>query len=190
LKDYVRTAENVRKLQEQTGKIKDVDRFLNKMTEFLIGVNKISADNCRSVMKRVKQLVLGQGITYESKAYGWEHGQYVGKTYVYNNSELDQFNGIEYPDRWFMKGVKCDLLTDYVELLQHAAWCENTWGVDHGNGWLLNHPLKVRCDCVVISSLLQPLVLDLTSSAENPILPILGTPSASRYPISSTKHLK
>jgi hypothetical protein len=41
-----------------------------------------------------------------------------------------------------MKGVKCDLTTDYVDLIEHAAWCENNWGRDHGNGWLLNHPLK------------------------------------------------
>ncbi|GMH76073.1 hypothetical protein TrRE_jg7558 [Triparma retinervis] len=132
--DYELSAADAKKLAIARDKITDEARFLNKMTEFLRGPNNISEANCRTVMNQVQKLIRGDGITYASNAYGWEAEKFKGKTYEYN--------GVKYPERWFMKGVKCDLGTDYVELLEHAVWCENTWGRDHGNGWLLNHPLK------------------------------------------------
>ena len=61
---------------------------------------------------------MGEGITYESKAYGWPEGCY------------------------FMKGKVIGPTDDILHLMEIAQTCEDDWGQDHGNGWLLRHPLK------------------------------------------------
>jgi hypothetical protein len=93
--------------------------YLDKFREFLVYHNKISDQNVRNVMRQVTKLATGQGVRYESAQYGWHQ-----------------------PHQIFMKGVKITPLSDFIELMKRATKAENEWGRDHGNGWLLNHPLK------------------------------------------------
>ena len=114
-------------------------------------------------MRQVTKLVMGEGIRYESKAYGWPENCY------------------------FLKGTKVGPTDDILKLMELGRECEDNWGRDHGkilllmclcwckfdvnfismhrscmfklsiaivhltlmimflqlgNGWLLNHPLK------------------------------------------------
>lgn len=86
--------------------------------DYLTEVDEISEQNRRNVMRQVKKLHMGEGITYESKAYGWPDGCY------------------------FMKGKEIGPTDDIIHLMEIAQTCEDDWGQDHGNGWLLRHPLK------------------------------------------------
>lgn len=54
----------------------------------------------------------------QSAAYGWPEGCY------------------------FKKGEKITPMSDFVELMVEGQACEDEWGRDHGNGWLISHPLK------------------------------------------------
>jgi len=92
--------------------------YLVKFKEFLIYHNKISDQNVRNVMRQVTKLATGQGVNYDSPAYGWK------------------------PHQIFMKDQPVTPLSDFVELLELAKQAEQKWGRDHGNGWLLSHPLK------------------------------------------------
>ena len=33
-------------------------------------------------------------------------------------------------------------MDDMIELMREGQECEDKWGKDHGNGWLISHPLK------------------------------------------------
>ena len=33
-------------------------------------------------------------------------------------------------------------MSDFVGLMAKGQECEDKWGRDHGNGWLISHPLK------------------------------------------------
>jgi hypothetical protein len=33
-------------------------------------------------------------------------------------------------------------MSDFIQLMQEGQDCENKYGRDHGNGWLISHPLK------------------------------------------------
>lgn len=92
--------------------------YLQKFREFLVYHNKISEQNVRNVMKQVTKLATGEGVRYESPSYGWK------------------------PNQYFQKGTPVTPLSDFVELMEMAQECEDKWGRDHGNGWLLSHPLK------------------------------------------------
>mmetsp|Transcript_28573 Transcript_28573/g.67106 ORF Transcript_28573/g.67106 Transcript_28573/m.67106 type:complete len:273 (-) Transcript_28573:403-1221(-) len=94
------------------------ENFLGKFQEFLEFENKISQQNVRSVMRQARKLASGEGIRYESPRYGWDEGCY------------------------FQRGVKITPMSDFVELMIEGQNCEDMWGRDHGNGWLLSHPLK------------------------------------------------
>lgn len=94
------------------------DDFLGKFEDYLTNVDELSHQNRRNVMKQVTKLSLGEGITYESRAYGWPDGCY------------------------FMKGKKIGPTDDILHLMEIGIQCEDDWGQDHGNGWLLRHPLK------------------------------------------------
>lgn len=41
-----------------------------------------------------------------------------------------------------MKGEKITPVSDIVALMIEGQACEDKWGRDHGNGWLISHPLK------------------------------------------------
>jgi hypothetical protein len=45
-------------------------------------------------------------------------------------------------DCYFKKGEKITPMSDFVELMIEGQACEDEWGRDHGNGWLIAHPLK------------------------------------------------
>jgi hypothetical protein len=92
--------------------------FLGKFEEYLTDVDVVSESNRRNVLRQITKLANGEGIRYDSKAYGWPEGCY------------------------FMKGVKIGPRDDILELMDMGQECENEWGRDHGNGWLLSHPLK------------------------------------------------
>jgi len=94
------------------------DNFLAKFEEFLVVHDKISHQNVRNVMRQIGKLVRGEGIRYESPRYGWPENCY------------------------FQKSVKICPLTNVVKLISEGRECEDRWGRDHGNGWLINHPLK------------------------------------------------
>ena len=69
-------------------------------------------------MRQVTKLVTGEGIRYDSRAYGWPEGCY------------------------FLKGTVVKPTDDILKLMDLGRDCEDEWGRDHGNGWLLSHPLK------------------------------------------------
>jgi hypothetical protein len=69
-------------------------------------------------MRQVSKLARGEGVRYESPKYGWAEGCY------------------------FMRGTMVTPMSDIVNLMQKAQECEDRWGRDRGNGWLLSHPLK------------------------------------------------
>uniref|UniRef100_A0A7S4UXM4 Uncharacterized protein n=2 Tax=Ditylum brightwellii TaxID=49249 RepID=A0A7S4UXM4_9STRA len=94
------------------------DNYLGKFKEFLVFHNKISEQNVRNVMRQVRKLARGEGIRYESPRYGWPENCY------------------------FMKGTLVTPLSDIVDLMEKGQECEDKWGRDHGNGWLISHPLK------------------------------------------------
>lgn len=94
------------------------DDFLGKFEDYLTEVDELSHQNRRNVMKQVTKLHMGEGITYESRAYGWPEGCY------------------------FLKGKKIGPTDDILHLMEIGIQCEDDWGQDHGNGWLLRHPLK------------------------------------------------
>lgn len=92
--------------------------FLGKFEDYLTDVDEISDSNRRNVLRQVTKLASGEGIRYDSKAYGWPEGCY------------------------FMKGVEIGPCDDILKLMDVGQQCEDDWGRDHGNGWLLSHPLK------------------------------------------------
>lgn len=92
--------------------------LFQKIKEYLSEVDSLSDQNKRNVMRQVTKLVLGEGIRYDSKAYGWPEGCY------------------------FLKGTKVEPTDDILKLMDIGRECEDEWGRDHGNGWLLSHPLK------------------------------------------------
>mmetsp|Transcript_4401 Transcript_4401/g.9774 ORF Transcript_4401/g.9774 Transcript_4401/m.9774 type:complete len:240 (-) Transcript_4401:156-875(-) len=92
--------------------------FLEKFEDYLTNIDALSEGNRRSVMRQITKLFNGQGIRYESKAYGWPEGCY------------------------FMKETEIGPTDDILNLMEIGRQCENEWGEDHGNGWLLSHPLK------------------------------------------------
>ena len=94
------------------------ENFLSKFREFLQYHDKISEQNLRNVMRQIRKLASGDGIRYESPRYGWPE------------------------DCYFKRGEKISPLSDIVQLMIEAQECEDRWGRDHGNGWLLSHPLK------------------------------------------------
>lgn len=94
------------------------DMSLPIFQEYLTEVDELSHQNRRNVVRQITKLHMGEGITYESRSYGWPDGCY------------------------FMKGKVIGPTDDILHLMEIAQTCEDDWGQDHGNGWLLRHPLK------------------------------------------------
>lgn len=92
--------------------------FVGKFEDYLTEVDTLSDQNRRNVVRQITKLAMGEGIRYESKAYGWPEGCY------------------------FLKGTKIGPTDDILKLMDIGRECEEEWGKDHGNGWLLSHPLK------------------------------------------------
>mmetsp|Transcript_10545 Transcript_10545/g.23367 ORF Transcript_10545/g.23367 Transcript_10545/m.23367 type:complete len:247 (+) Transcript_10545:132-872(+) len=92
--------------------------FLEKFEDYVTNVDTLSDQNRRNVLRQITKLATGEGIRYESKAYGWPD------------------------DCYFIKGTKVGPTDDILKLMDIGRECEDEWGRDHGNGWLLSHPLK------------------------------------------------
>ena len=86
--------------------------------EYLTQVDSISDQNRRNVLRQITKLASGEGIRYESHAYGWPEGC------------------------CFLGGVTVGPADDILKLMDIGRECEEKWGRDRGNGWLLSHPLK------------------------------------------------
>ena len=86
--------------------------------DYITQVDALSDQNKRNVLRQITKLATGEGIKYESKAYGWPEGCY------------------------FLKGTKVGPTDDILKFMDIGRECEEEWGKDHGNGWLLSHPLK------------------------------------------------
>ena len=83
--------------------------------------NKLTShppQSTQQVLRQITKLATGEGIRYESKAYGWPEGCY------------------------FLRGTVVGPTDDIPKLMELGQDCEDEWGKDHGNGWLLSHPLK------------------------------------------------
>lgn len=94
------------------------DDFLGKFEDYITEVDTLSDQNRRNVLRQITKLATGEGIRYESKAYGWPEGCY------------------------FIKGTTVGPTDDILKLMDIGRECEDEWGRDHGNGWLISHPLK------------------------------------------------
>jgi hypothetical protein len=105
---------------EQLKQLLNLPDWLEDMEEWLRTVphgngNKVvSSDNARTVMKQVRLLVAGVGITYRH----WREGT------------------------CFQEGIKIHLGMDLDALFDDAVEMENDFGRDLGNGWLLKHPIR------------------------------------------------
>mmetsp|Transcript_12970 Transcript_12970/g.32751 ORF Transcript_12970/g.32751 Transcript_12970/m.32751 type:complete len:310 (+) Transcript_12970:132-1061(+) len=123
-----KTLRKTLKIKEEEWKLSEEDReslargadenFLTKFQDFLEYEDRISHQNMRNVMRQVRKLATGEGIRYESPTYGWPE------------------------DCYFKKGEKITPMSDILELMIEGQACEDKWGRDHGNGWLISHPLK------------------------------------------------
>ena len=72
------------------------------------------------VLRQAEKLVSGQGVRYDSPTYGWDEGVV------------------------FRKGEPVTMSSDIIQVIADARDFEDEHGRDHGNGWLLNHPLRDR----------------------------------------------
>lgn len=95
-------------------KMKGDDEFLEKFEDYLTNVDVISDPNRRSVLRQITKLVLGEGISYSR----WPEGCI------------------------FLRDIKIGPTDDVLKLMDIGRECEEKWGKDLGNGWLLSHPLK------------------------------------------------
>ena len=102
--------------EEQRALLGDFD--MDALEEFLCTEHPISDDNRRQVMRQAEKLVSGQGVRYDSPTYGWDEGVV------------------------FRKGEPVTMSSDIVQIISDARDFEDEHGRDHGNGWLLNHPLR------------------------------------------------
>ena len=102
--------------EEQRALLGDFD--MDALEEFLCTEHPISDDNRRQVMRQAEKLVSGQGVRYDSPTYGWDEGVV------------------------FREGEPVTMSSDIVQIISDARDFEDEHGRDHGNGWLLNHPLR------------------------------------------------
>lgn len=81
------------------------------------GEHPISDANRRSVIRQVTKLVSGEGIYYDG-TFGWPEGKV------------------------FREDEPVTMQSDIGQIIVDAQDWENKYGRDHGNGWLMNHPLR------------------------------------------------
>mmetsp|Transcript_23262 Transcript_23262/g.69674 ORF Transcript_23262/g.69674 Transcript_23262/m.69674 type:complete len:256 (-) Transcript_23262:41-808(-) len=96
----------------------DMEAFYDFLGSTTTYHKEISPDNRRAVIRQVTKLVTGEGVHYDSPSYGWpEHVV-------------------------FRKDEPVTLQSDIEQIKEDAKAFEDKHGRDHGNGWLLNHPLQ------------------------------------------------
>ena len=98
---------------KERSKLLNRRNWFQEFRNFLTRVMEDSQDNVDSVMRKVKPLVRGKGISY----HVW--GDVV-----------------------FMEGVEVKLSDDFYTLLQQAKDFEHEHGDDGSHGWQLRHPIK------------------------------------------------
>jgi len=122
LRRFLITKQDFTKLRTLASKYR-TEYLLKKFERYLLqssyNHSAVSPANARLVMKQLIQLWKGRGIRYDSPQYAWP------------------------ADCWFMKDVCCNpFVTDLVHLKVLAIEAERMYGRDHGNGWLLRHPIQ------------------------------------------------
>ena len=94
----------------------NLDAFLDGFEAWMEsdGEHPVSEQNRRSVMRQVRKLVSGEGVTYRY-----------------------------WPDNVvFRKGEPVTMQSDISKIIDDARDYEDQYGEDRGHGWLLNHPLR------------------------------------------------
>ena len=102
------------------------------------GEHPISDANRRLVIRQVTKLVSGEGVHYASPAYGWPDDVIFRKdepVTMQSDAVRNQFRARHRRDDFAHR-------SDIGQIIEDARDFENTHGRDHGNGWLLNHPLR------------------------------------------------
>lgn len=99
--------------EEDRANMQHLPDWMDQLQDYLTQVDNVSTQNCRSVMRQVKRMAAGVGITY----HHWKEGT------------------------WFYRGTKIDLSYDLDHLYEQAVEMEHQHGRDLGNGWLLRHPI-------------------------------------------------
>jgi hypothetical protein len=100
--------------REERDKLRNLPDWTTSMERYLLDHENLSQQNFRSVMRQVRRLASGEGITYTR----WDEGVY------------------------FYANKRVDLSGDFEALYEEAVVFENEHGQDLGNGWLLRHPIK------------------------------------------------
>lgn len=106
---------------EQQRQLEKCDDWIESMAYWLEhiphgkGNKTVSPANAKSVMRQVKKLVSGLGVSYTK----WPED-----IIFYENRPIDLRH------------------TDFEKLLEHAKEYEQEYGEDSGHGWLLQHPIK------------------------------------------------
>ena len=102
------------------------------------GEHPISDDNRRQVIRQVTKLVSGEGVHYASPAYGWPDDV------IFRKDEPVTMQSDAVPNQYRVSRHRRDDLrrSDIGQIIEDARDFENEHGRDHGNGWLLNHPLR------------------------------------------------
>jgi hypothetical protein len=93
-----------------------LDAFLRAFEAWMEpdGEHPVSEQNRRSVIRQVRKLVSGEGVTYKY----WPEGVI------------------------FRKDEPVTMQSDISAIIDDARDCEDQYGEDRGHGWLLNHPLR------------------------------------------------
>ena len=94
----------------------NLDAFLDGFEAWMEpdGEHPVSEQNRRSVIRQVRKLVSGEGVTYSY----WPEGVA------------------------FRKGEPVTMQSDISAIIEDARDYEDQYGEDRGHGWLLNHPLR------------------------------------------------
>ena len=102
------------------------------------GEHPISDDNRRQVIRQVTKLVSGEGVHYDSVNFGWPDDV------IFRKDEPVTMQSDAVPNQFRVSRHRRDDLrrSDIGKIIEDAREFENKHGRDHGNGWLLNHPLR------------------------------------------------
>ena len=110
----------------------DMEAFYDWLGETTRFHQAVGTNNRKSVVRQVLKLVTGEGIHYVSATYGWP------------------------AETFFRKGEPVTLQDDLKQIKYEAQEFEDTHGRDHGNGWLMKHPLQkmiLYCDHLAATTL-------------------------------------
>ena len=114
-------------------------QFMYTQVDGADGEHLISGDNRRQVIRQVTKLVSGEGVHYDSVNFGWPDDVIFRK----DEPVTMQSNAVPNQIPSFTPSTRrSSHRSDIGQIIEDAREFENTHGRDHGNGWLLNHPLR------------------------------------------------